>query len=301
MSTGGRKIVAIASGKGGTGKTTIAAHLAIMAARTEKTVLLDLDVEAPDVLGYFRNARNHDRARSVHVLVPSLVEPKCTGCGLCASACRFGAIVVIGGVVTIDQNICKGCGRCVSICPTSALVEEAVIVGETSIHEAASLLIFEGCMAIGDIRSTAVIEAAKMQAAAIDGISLELRDCPPGVSCPATHSIEGASYVVLIAEPTEFSIHDLEAAIQLTRNRNIPTGVVINKEGFGTADVEGFCKREGIPVIGRIAFNQDRAIRGAGATLWSGDKIVELEMARILGQVSQETTTASATTTGTSQ
>jgi MinD superfamily P-loop ATPase len=291
VSSGGRTIIAIASGKGGTGKTTIAAHLAIMAVRTQNTVLLDLDVEAPDVLGYFRNARILQKAKPVHVLVPRVVESKCTGCGHCARSCRFGAIVVIGGVVTIDRNICKGCGRCISVCPTSALVEEPVPVGETSTYEADSLCILEGCMAIGDIRSTAVIEAAKMQAATIDGITLELRDCPPGVSCPATHSVEGASFVVLIAEPTEFSIHDLQAAIQLTRSRNIPSGVVINKEGFGTADVAGFCKHEGIPVIGRIAFNHERAVRGARASLWSDDQVVERQMARILTQALQHPAT----------
>lgn len=291
MSPGGRTIIAIASGKGGTGKTTVAAHLAIMAARTEKTVLLDLDVEAPDVLGYFKEARNQEKAKPVHILVPSLVKSKCSGCGLCASACRFVAIVAIGGVVIIDPNICKGCGRCTSGCPYSALVEEPMQVGEISTNKSDSLLILEGCMAIGDIRSTAVIEAVKMQAKTIDDIAIEIRDCPPGVSCPATHSIEGASYVVLIAEPTEFSIHDLEAAIQLTRSRNYPTGVVINKEGFGTADTEGFCKREGIPVIGHIAFNRNRAIQGAGSALWSGDRIVELEMAGILKQVLQTATT----------
>jgi MinD superfamily P-loop ATPase len=284
VSSGSRRILAIASGKGGTGKTTIAAHLAVMAARAEKTVLLDLDVEAPDVLGYFPSARKQERSTPVHVLVPGLVASKCTGCGLCASSCRFGAILALGGVVTIDRNICKGCGRCVSVCPTSALVEEPLMIGETSLHTVDSLQILEGCMAIGDIRSTVVIETAKNQAAVIAGITLELRDCPPGVSCPATHSIEGASYVVLVAEPTEFSIHDLKAAIQLTRSRNIPTGVVINKEGFGTADVESFCRQEGIPVIGRIAFNRGRAVQGAGASLWSEDQEVERELAGILEQ-----------------
>lgn len=292
MSSGGKKIIAIASGKGGTGKTTIAAHLAVIAARKQKTILLDLDVEAPDILGYFKEARKRGETKQVHVLVPHIVEAKCTGCGRCASSCRFGAIIVIGGVVTVDKNICKGCGRCVSVCPTSALVEEPVIVGETSMYEADSLYILEGCMAIGDIRSTVVIEAAKNQAATIDG--LEIRDCPPGVSCPATHSIEGASYVVLIAEPTEFSIHDLQAAIQLTRSRKIPTGVVINKVGFGGADVSGFCRREKIPVIGCIAFNHERAVRGAGASLWSGDRNVEFEMSKILTQALQEAAKTSA-------
>jgi len=107
---------------------------------------------------------------------------------------------------------------------------------------------------------------------------------PPGVSCPATHSLEGADYIILVAEPTEFSIHDLGAAMKLVRDRGVPAGVVINKDGFGTADVAGFCASEGVPVIGRIGFLRERAATGAMASLWLQDPLIMDEMDRILAQ-----------------
>ncbi|HPG86590.1 MAG TPA: 4Fe-4S binding protein [Spirochaetales bacterium] len=283
MSDAGTTVIAVASGKGGTGKTTVAAHLAIRGAREMPTVLVDLDVEAPDASGYFKGVRRSGDASEVSVLVPRLVEARCTGCGLCAKACRFGAILSIGGVVTIDPKVCKGCGSCVNACPAAALEEIPMTVGQTSSFDADGLAMLEGRMAIGDIRSTAVIEAAKKRAAE-SRAALQVRDCPPGVSCPATHAIEGADYVVLVAEPTEFSIHDLGAAARLARGRGIRAGVVINKDGFGDADVAGFCEREGIPVIGRIAFERERAASGAAAELWSDDAAISGEMDAILAR-----------------
>ena len=283
MSDAGTTVISVASGKGGTGKTTVAAHLAIAGARETSTMLVDLDVEAPDASGYFKSASRSGGASEVSVLVPRLVEARCTGCGLCAKTCRFGAILAIGGVITIDPKVCKGCGACVGVCPEGALEEIPMVVGQTSLLDADGLAILEGRMAIGDIRSTVVIEAAKKRAAEAKA-PLQIRDCPPGVSCPATHAIEGADYIVLVAEPTEFSIHDLGAAAKLAKGRGIPAGVVINKDGFGDADIAGFCEREGIPVIGRIAFKRERAASGAAAKLWNDDAAITDEINAILAQ-----------------
>lgn len=311
-------VIAVASGKGGTGKTTIAVHLALAAARSGDAILVDLDVEAPDVTGYFPEAcevYDADKTLSVTVSVPQVVEDRCTGCGRCARSCRFGAILAIGGVVTTDSRICKGCGRCVVNCPVNALTEVSVQVGTTSVRRAflnrqsetsmvaltgtrfanhpegtlsssrvagsVTLCLVEGKLAVGDIRATAVIEATKQRAAQMDAV-FTIRDCPPGVSCPATHAVEGADYLVLVAEPTEFSLHDLDAAIRLAASLGIPTGVVVNKDGFGDADIDTLCARHGIPVIGRIAFTQARAASGAGASRWEGDMSVSATMIRIL-------------------
>ncbi|MFA6008210.1 MAG: ATP-binding protein [Candidatus Shapirobacteria bacterium] len=280
-------MIAVASGKGGTGKTTVAAHLALACSRSHKTLLVDLDVEAPDVIGYFQKATLLEEAEPVSVRIPSLLPDRCTGCGLCAKSCRFGAIVALGGVVSISRELCKGCGRCVSVCPVSALDEINMTVGRTSSFLAGVLPILEGRMDVGDIRSTAVIEAAKRRAASINEV-IQIRDCPPGVSCPATHSIEGADYVILVAEPTEFSLHDLGAAIKLTKSRGIPTGVVINKDGFGSADIAGFCAEKAVPVIGRIAFLRSRAESGASAALWNNDLPFMNEMDKIVATVLDE-------------
>jgi MinD superfamily P-loop ATPase len=274
-------VIAVASGKGGTGKTTVAAHLALASAQSRKTLLVDLDVEAPDALGYFPTVERAGLPNQVLVAVPHLLKDRCTGCGLCAKSCRFGAIVAIGGVVTIDERICKGCGRCVAACPAEALAETEVFVGVVSRFEDKGLELLEGRMVIGDIRSTAVIEAAKRQAETL-GRDVQIRDCPPGVSCPASHAIEGADYAVLVAEPTEFSLHDLGAAAALVKGRGIPVGVVVNKDGFGPADVAGFCVAHGLPIIGRIAFDRERAQSGAEAKLWTEDSLLMFEMRRIL-------------------
>lgn len=274
-------VIAVASGKGGTGKTTVAVHLALVSSRKYSTRLLDLDVEAPDVLGYFPAPESISHPEPVTVAVPQVEVENCTGCGLCAKFCRFGAIIAIGGVVTIDERICKGCGRCISRCPSRALAEIPIEVGTTSACQTGGMHLLEGRMGIGDIRSTAVIEATKRRSAMVP-VEVEVRDCPPGVSCPATHALEGADYVVLVAEPTEFSLHDLGAAVELVRGRGMPAGIVINKDGFGTADVAAFCADHGVPVIGRIAFSRSRASSGAAGRLWGDDIAFMLEMEKIL-------------------
>ena len=274
-------VIAVASGKGGTGKTTIAAHLALAGDAFGKTLLVDLDVEAPDAMGYFPGAERREGPRGVMVTVPRLKEEGCDGCGICATSCRFGAIVVLGGVVTIDEKVCKGCGRCVFACPLRALDEAEISVGETNRLVVGRLELLEGRMAVGDIRSTSVIEAAKKRSKDI-AVDLEIRDCPPGVTCPSTHAIEGANYVVLVAEPTGFSLHDLEAALRLVQSRRIPAGVVVNKDGFGSADVGTLCSRYEVPVIGRVPFLRARAETGAAARLWLDDKPFMEEMGRIV-------------------
>jgi MinD superfamily P-loop ATPase len=274
-------VIAVASGKGGTGKTTVAAHLALASAKSRRTLLVDLDVEAPDMLGYFPSSARSSQPESVMVAVPQLLKDRCTGCGVCAKACRFGAILAIGGVVSIDERICKGCGRCVAICTAQALAETEVAIGVLSRFADRGLELLEGRTAIGDIRSTAVVEAAKRQAEAQD-CEVQIRDCPPGVSCPAAHAIEGADYVILVAEPTEFSLHDLGAAAILVHERGIPVGVVVNKDGFGKADVAGFCASHELPIIGRIAFLRDLVQSGAASELWADDGRIMHEMGRII-------------------
>lgn len=274
-------VIAVASGKGGTGKTTIAAHLALVSSRLRNTLLVDLDVEAPDSLAYFPDAERIGGPEPVSIPIPRFAQEPCVGCGACAKACRFGAIFAIGRSVVVNDKLCKGCGRCVAVCPAGALAESEIQVGTTSLFRAKELELLEGRMVIGDIRSTAVIEAAKRRAARLD-VALQVRDCPPGVSCPATHALEGADYVVLIAEPTEFSRHDLRAALRLVRARGMKAGVVVNKEGFGNADIERLCAEYGVPVVARLPFTKERAVSGAAARLWEGDHDLMHELEKIL-------------------
>ncbi len=271
MSEISRVIIAVASGKGGTGKTTIASHLALAGSMKRAAILVDLDVEAPDSFGYFPAAAPLGPPEAVSVRLPTVDAQRCLGCSHCAKVCRFGALIAIGGVVTIDERTCKGCGRCVASCPAGALIEQDLEVGETRAARSGTLVLLEGRMKVGDIRSTAVIEAAKKRAER-SGVALEVRDCPPGTSCPAVHALAGANYLVLVAEPTEFSLHDLGAAIELAMSLHIPAGVILNKDGFGSADVESFCAARRVPVIGRIAFDRKRAQKGVAGMLWQEDQ-----------------------------
>lgn len=201
MSEVSRMIIAVASGKGGTGKTTVSSHLALAGSMKRATILVDLDVEAPDSFGYFPTATPLGSPEAVSVRLPTVNAQRCLGCGRCAKICRFGALIAIGGVVTIDERTCKGCGRCVASCPAGALVEQNFEVGETCVARSGTLVLLEGRMKVGDIRSTAVIEAAKKRTECL-GVALEVRDCPPGTSCPTVHALAGAHYLVLVAEPT---------------------------------------------------------------------------------------------------
>jgi len=275
------KTIAVASGKGGTGKTTVAVHIANESAKYRKTILVDLDVEAPDSMAYFPGARRINDSAIVEVGIPKLAPALCDGCGICAKACRFGALLALGGVLTIDSQICKGCGRCEPLCPHGALTEAAFPVGEVSLYRDDRLTLAEGRLKIGDIRSTQVIEETKRIARSRD-FELEIRDCPPGVTCPTTHAVHGADYLILVAEPTEFSHHDLEAALRLAREMKVTTGIVINKEGFGMASLEDLAAQYGVPIIGRIKFSREKAQAGAITKMWSEDPVAMEELGRIL-------------------
>ncbi|GAB1432041.1 ATP-binding protein [Spirochaetota bacterium] len=270
MSIEAQCVIAVASGKGGTGKTTIAANLAAILSLSDSVCLADLDVEAPDSLGYFQHAVPIGQPENVEVLVPFATSPHCEDCSSCAKLCRFGAIVAIGGVVTIDTKLCKGCGLCIMACPQGNLEEKPLKIGEARTFTEGCITIVEGRMNVGDIRSTSVIESAKTKAS-VQKTRYQIRDCPPGVSCPATHALAGSDYAILVAEPTSFSLHDLDGAIRLCKSLSLPCGVIINKDGFGNADIETLCKNLNVPVLTRLSYGQDRAVQGARGALWAQD------------------------------
>jgi MinD superfamily P-loop ATPase len=278
--------IAVASGKGGTGKTSLAAHLALAASKRFRTLLIDLDVEAPDCLAYFPSLKRSGDPQPVTIRTPRFDSRTCIGCGRCAKVCRFGVIVALGRVVAVSENLCKGCGRCVSACPSGSLFEEETVTGLTTAYNNLGIKLIEGRLSVGDIRSTAVIEATKLRALHSDA-EIIIRDCPPGTSCPATHAIHGADYTLLVAEPTEFSLHDLKAALCLVSGRRESSGVVVNKIGSGKADIEGLCREFRVPIVGRIAFSEARAVMGASATLWDKDAGLMKEIERILSTASR--------------
>lgn len=262
--------VAVASGKGGTGKTSLAVALALLASKSGSTRLVDLDVEAPDSLGYLPRAIAVGERRIVNVPVPAVDQDACDSCGLCARACRFGAILVLPGVTQIDTTLCKGCGRCARVCPRNALLERPVEAGSVQVYGNGPLTIVEGRLRPGDVRTTAVIDAAISVASELSA-SLEIRDCPPGATCPLTRSLRGADYAVLVAEPSAYSAHDLVAAARVVREMGLPGGIVVNKAGALSPELDAAIAGSGLALLGSVPFDRTLARDGADAKPWRAD------------------------------
>jgi MinD superfamily P-loop ATPase len=255
-------IVAIASGKGGTGKTTLAVHLAARLAKSSDTALVDLDVEAPDSDAYFPEAKRTRSRVSVSIKVAEAVDGAVMTTKACASICRFGAIVAIKGILRINAGLCKACGRCLRACPEGSIRERLVTIGQLDEKRWKRLALLRGVLAVGDIRATAVIDGAKKRAAAMP-VAYQIRDCPPGATCPTVRAVHGANICLLVAEPTEFSVHDLSAALRMLAGMGMASAIVINKAGTGTADFQSLAQRYHAPVIAEIPWTEGLAKAGA--------------------------------------
>lgn len=257
--------IAIASGKGGTGKTTLAVALALSTSRD--LTLLDCDVEEPNA-GLFLNLENSEDI-SVTVPIPVVNEDLCTACGECSRFCEFNAIVCIGTSVMVFPELCHSCGGCTLVCPEKAIHEEEVkigiltdsIISPTSNASAKNPIRFiKGLLDIGNAMSPPIIRAVKNRAGfdTADENQLIIIDAPPGTSCPMGTAVEGVDYVILVTEPTPFGLHDLDLAVKTVRKMNIPFGVVINRSDSGDDRVVVYCEKEAIEIL--IQVPEDRRI-----------------------------------------
>ncbi len=240
--------IAVASGKGGTGKTTLATSLAATGARIGRQVTyLDCDVEDPD--GHlFLHPEIHARS-SVNVLVPTVLEDACTHCGLCTQACLFSAIVGVGQKVMVFPELCCGCGACVRACPCGALLERPHTIGAVETGVSGNLPVVQGRLDVGAAKSPPVIRAVRKAAPDVDW---QIIDAPPGASCPMMAAVRDCDLVVLVAEPTPFGLSDLELAVATLRELALPLAVVINRADVGDYSIDRFCTAEQIPVLLRI-------------------------------------------------
>jgi MinD superfamily P-loop ATPase len=274
--------IAIASGKGGTGKTLVATNLALVS--PVATCYVDCDVEEPN--GHlFLHPRIY---RSVQVSrpIPTVDQGICDLCGACAEACRFNAIAVHPRGVVVFDDLCHGCGGCSLACPVDAIREESREIGVVEKGKAGEIDFIGGRLKIGEPIIPPVIRAVKR---IIPDNELVLIDVAPGTSCPVIAAIRDVDYCLLVTEPTPFGLNDLALAVEMIRKLDLPVGVLINRDGTGYGDTERYCSEEGLPVLARIP--EDRSI----AEVYSRGGMIVEEMPemrksflRLLGEIVSE-------------
>jgi len=262
-------IISIASGKGGTGKTTVATNLALFLSgqKSQDVRFLDCDVEEPNARIFLKP--EIQKSQPVNLLIPQVDRNKCTFCGECARVCAFNAIqVVLEKEVLTFPELCHGCGGCSLLCPENAISERKREIGVLEEGRAGSVRFVQGRLNIGEPMATPVIRAVK-KTIGPDGITII--DVPPGTSCPVIESVNGSEFCVLVTEPTPFGLHDLKLAVELLRKLKIKHGVLINRAGIGDDRVQDYCDKEGVPVLAQIPFDREVAVLySRGIPLWSG-------------------------------
>jgi MinD superfamily P-loop ATPase len=249
--------IAIASGKGGTGKTTIATNLAVSIAQAGRVVqYLDCDVEEPN--GHIFLKPHLDCIEEVTVGVPHVDESRCTGCGRCGQLCQYSAIICIQKHVLTFEQLCHSCGGCMAICPESAITEKQRRIGVAEYGTANGVAFGHGRLDIGAIQTPALIRHVKR---GVRKDAVVILDAPPGTSCPVIEAVKDTDFVLLVTEPTPFGLNDLELAVGMVRALKLPFDVIINRCDMGDDGVEQYCRREGIDVAMKIP--NDRKIAEA--------------------------------------
>jgi MinD superfamily P-loop ATPase len=240
--------IAICSGKGGTGKTTVATNLAKVASRSGHSVgYLDCDVEEPNGALFLKPELSE--TRPVRVSIPKVDVDKCVGCGRCGRICQYKAIVALNKRVLVFAELCHGCGGCWLVCPTGAITESYRQTGQLEIGRAGEVECLQGLLNIGEAMSPPVISAVKKAAPEVD---LQIVDSPPGTSCPVIESIRGSDFVVLVTEPTPFGLNDLRLAVDMVRAMELPFAIVINRADVGDSETKRYCQQEQIEVLAEI-------------------------------------------------
>ncbi len=243
--------ITIASGKGGTGKTTLSTNLAALWAEKRHITLLDLDVEEPNS-GLFLKGTPINR-EILEKFIPEWHADKCRLCGLCQEVCEFNAIMKLGTEIMVFPELCHSCHACSGLCPTGSLPMVAREMGELYHYRMDNLDVVEGRLAVGEEQAVPAIKKVKeYQKREIPDADLILMDSPPGTSCPVIETVKDADFVILITEPTPFGLHDLKLAVETVRGLDKEMAVVINRHGIGDDGVENYCSDEGLQIPARI-------------------------------------------------
>jgi MinD superfamily P-loop ATPase len=247
-------MLAIASGKGGTGKTLVATSLALALKDEYAVQLLDCDVEEPNA-HIFLQPEIED-SRPVAISVPAVDESKCTLCGRCSQVCAFNALAVTPAGVLIFPELCHGCGACSYLCPEKAISEVEHNIGVVETGRADGIAFVQGRLDVGQAMAPPVIRQVKKLA---DDSKLVIIDAAPGTSCPVVEAVRGSDFCLLVTEPTPFGLNDLKMAVETIRQLDIPCGVIINRAGSGDNQTEEYCHKEKLPIMMTIPLDSEIA------------------------------------------
>jgi MinD superfamily P-loop ATPase len=256
-------IISIASGKGGTGKTTVATNLALSI--DSDVQLLDCDVEEPNAHLFIRPI--FKKTETIYTPVPEVDEKKCNLCGKCGEICQFKAIVVIGDIVLPFPELCHSCGGCMAVCPEDAIKEAGRELGIIRRGQRNGLEFIDGELRVGEAMSPPLIREVR---AFTRPDKFTIIDAPPGTSCPVIAAMKDTDFVLLVTEPTPFGLYDLKLAVGAVKLLNIPSGLVINRSDIGDNKVHAYAKEIGLPILMEIPF--DRRIAEAYS---KGEMIIE--------------------------
>lgn len=241
-------ILSIASGKGGTGKTSVAVNMALSIGNAQ---LLDCDVEEPNA--HLLLHPEIKRIEAVYVLIPSANKELCDYCGKCSRFCQYNAIFVSSDKIMIFPELCHSCGGCSLICPQKALNEDKHEIGTLKSGSALDLELVYGELKVGEPMAVPVIREVKRQ---IDTSRNVVLDSPPGTSCPVIETVKGSDFCILVTEPTPFGLHDLKITVQVLKDMKIPFGVIINRADIGDKKVHAYCREKNIPILLEIPFQR---------------------------------------------
>ena len=242
-------IISVASGKGGTGKTTVATNLARSIGSDVQ--LLDCDVEEPNAHLFINPSI--EETQTIFAPVPEVNEDKCTICGKCAEICQFKAIAVLNETVLVFEELCHSCGGCWEVCPEDAITQSGRELGVIQKGHSNGIEFVHGKLRVGEAMSPPLIKKVRAHQ---DPEKLTIIDAPPGTSCPVIASMKDSDFVLLVTEPTPFGLHDLKLAVGAVQILNIPCGLVVNRSDLGDDKVVDYAHQQGLPVLMEMPFDR---------------------------------------------